>query len=241
MQTQAEAAVVELVAANRILANEGVVDAFGHVSVRDPGDAGRFLMSRSRSPELVGAADVMAFDLEGRALDGDRRPAYVERFIHAGIYAARPDVRSVVHSHADDVIPFTISREPLVPVLHSAGSMGAHIPVWDIRERFGDRTNLLVSNLEQGRDLARRLGAERVVLMRGHGFAAVGGSLYEAVKTTLFLPRNARILALARAFGGEVVTLSDGEVEALSAMPAESSRRAWEYWCAKAGVTGGDA
>lgn len=240
LESQPNAAVDELVAANRILAHEGVVDAFGHVSARHPADANRFLMARSRSPELVRAGDIMTFDLEGRAL-GDDRPSYIERFIHAGIYAARPDVISIVHSHADDVIPFTISREPLVPVLHSAASMGSRIPLWDIRERFGDRTNLLVSTLEQGRDLARRLGAERVVLMRGHGFAAVGGSIFEAVKTALFLPRNAHILALARAFGGEVFTLSEGEVAALSSIPADasSSRRAWEYWCAKAGIADG--
>jgi HCOMODA/2-hydroxy-3-carboxy-muconic semialdehyde decarboxylase len=233
------AVVDELVAANRILAHEDVVDAFGHVSARHPADPAVFLLSRSRSPELVDAEDIMLYDQSGRVLHDDGRPSYIERFIHAAIYAARPDVGAIVHSHADDVIPFAITTEPLVPVLHSAAAMGTRIATWDIRERFGDRTNLLVSTIEQGRDLAARLGADRVVLMRGHGFAAAGRSLFEAVKIALFLPRNARILTLARAFRKDVVALSEGEVEALSSMPSEgaSSRRAWEYWCAKAGVT----
>ncbi|HXP92053.1 MAG TPA: class II aldolase/adducin family protein [Candidatus Binatia bacterium] len=233
------AAVDELVAANRILANENVVDAFGHVSVRHPSDPAQFLLSRSRSPELVTSDDIMLYDLEGRPLHDDGRPSYIERFIHAGIYTARPDVFGVVHSHAEDVIPFGITTEPLVPVFHGAASMGSRIATWDIRERFGDRTNLLVSNMDHGHDLAKRLGAEHVVLMRGHGFAAAGHSLYEAVKIALYLPRNAKILTLARAFRKDVVTLSEGEIDALSSIAddAAPSRRAWEYWCAKAGIT----
>ena len=233
------AAVDELVAANRILAHEDVVDAFGHVSVRHPGDPSQFLLSRSRSPELVSDDDIMLYDLEGRPLHDDGRPSYLERFIHAGIYAARPDVFGVVHSHAEDVIPFGITGEPLVPVFHGAASMGSRIRTWDIRERFGDRTNLLVSNMDHGRDLARRLGSDQVVLMRGHGFAATGRSLYGVVKTALYLPRNARILTLARAFRKDIVTLSEGEIEALSSLDGDSApaRRAWEYWCSKAGIT----
>lgn len=224
----------ELVAANRILAAQGVLDAFGHVSARDPEDPARFLLARSRSPELVTADDLMTFTLDGAPAGGDARGAYVERFIHAAIYERRPDVLAVVHSHAEDVIPFSVTGEPLRPVLHTAAAMGARVPVWDIRERFGDRTNLLVSDREQGRDLAARLGDARVVLMRGHGFAAAGRSLYEAVKIAIYLPRNARALATALRFG-DVVTLSDGEVEALSALGAgaPSSQRAWEYWCSK--------
>jgi HCOMODA/2-hydroxy-3-carboxy-muconic semialdehyde decarboxylase len=231
--------VADLVTANHILYDQRVVDAFGHVSVRHPSDSAQFLLSRSRSPELVSADDIVLYDLDGRPLHDDGRPSYIERFIHAGIYAARPDVRGVVHSHAEDTIPFGITTEPLVPVFHGAASMGNRIPTWDIRERFGDRTNLLVSNMDQGRALAQRLGSERVVLMRGHGFAAAGRSLYEVVKTALYLPTNARILTLARAFRKDVVTLSEGEIEALSSIAddAAPSRRAWEYWCSQAGIT----
>jgi ribulose-5-phosphate 4-epimerase/fuculose-1-phosphate aldolase len=226
----------ELVAANRILANAGVVDAFGHVSARDPNDPTRFLMSRSLSPELVTAADIRTLRLDGTPVE--EHSPYLERFIHAAIYAARPDVAAVVHSHADEVVPYSISRTPLRPVLHTAASMGATIPVWDIRDRFGADTNLLVTNIEQGRDLAERLGNERVVLMRGHGFAAAGRSLFEAVKIALYLPRNAQILSTALTIGDDAIALSDGEIEAASsfAPDAPSSRRAWEYWCSKAGI-----
>jgi ribulose-5-phosphate 4-epimerase/fuculose-1-phosphate aldolase len=135
-------------------------------------------------------------------------------------------------------VPFSISRTPLQPVLHTAAPMGAKIPVWDIRDEFGSHTNLLVTNIEQGRDLARRLGDARVVLMRGHGFAAAGRSLFEAVKIALYLPRNAQILATALAIGDDAIVLSEGEIEALGSIApdAPSSRRAWEYWCAKAGI-----
>ena len=232
--------IAELVAGNRILANLNVVDAYGHVSARHPDNPQHFLLSRSRSPELVQADDIMEFDLNGDPVD-DARPAYLERFIHAGIYAARPEVSSVVHSHADDVLPFTITKQPLVPVLHSAADIGAHLPLWDIREKFGDHTNLLVSNIAQGRDLAKRLGSERVVLMRGHGFAAAAGSIYEAVKIAAFMPTNARILTTALRFG-DPVALSDGEIEAMTSMDPHSpaARRAWVFWCYKAGIADTD-
>ncbi len=233
----------ELVAANRILANAGVVDAFGHVSVRHPDDPERFLLSRSRSPELVEAADIFEFRLDGSAVSISGEAPYIERFIHAAIYAARPDIVATVHSHADEVVPFSISKTPLRPVLHTAASIGARIPVWDIREQFGANTNMLVTTIEHGRDLAARLGDERVVLMRGHGFAATGRSIYEAVKTALYLPRNANILATALALDEEVVPLSAGEIEAVCAIGpgAASSRRAWEYWCSKAGIAAAPA
>jgi ribulose-5-phosphate 4-epimerase/fuculose-1-phosphate aldolase len=228
----------ELVAANRILAAAGVLDAFGHVSARHPLDPGRFLMSRSRSPELVTATDVRELRLDGSLVEPDGYAPYIERFIHAGIYSARPDISAVVHSHADDVVAFSISRTPLRPVLHTAAAMGATVPVWDIRDGFGAETNLLVTTLEQGHDLARRLGDARVALMRGHGFAAAGRSLFEAVKIALYLPRNARILSTALALGDDPIGLSEGEIHALSAIDAAapSSRRAWDYWCAKAGL-----
>ena len=152
-----EKALRDVVIANRILAHEGVVDAYGHVSVRHPLDPRRYLLSRSRAPELVERGDIVEFDLEGKSVGGDTRAPCLERFIHGAIYETRPDVQAVVHAHAEAVLPFTISATPLRPVVHMASFIGARIPVWDIRDNFGD-TNLLVVNMAQGRDLARGLG-----------------------------------------------------------------------------------
>src|SRR6266704_1529229 len=193
--TDVKAAIRDLVVANRILANEDVVDAYGHVSMRHPAHAARYLLARSLSPELVERDDIMEFELDGTPV-GDSRQPYLERFIHGAIYEARPDVQAVVHAHAEAVLPFTISTTPLRPVVHMASFIGARIPVWDIRDSFGD-TNLLVVNMAQGRDLARGLGAERVVLMRGHGFAAAARSLPEAIRMSVYLPLNARVLTEA--------------------------------------------
>jgi ribulose-5-phosphate 4-epimerase/fuculose-1-phosphate aldolase len=212
-----------------------VVDAYGHVSVRHPLDPGRYLLSRSRAPELVERSDVIEFDLEGKAVSGDGRPPYLERFIHGAIYEARPDVQAVVHAHAEAVLPFTISTVPLRPVVHMASFIGARLPVWDIRDNFGD-TNLLVVNMTQGRDLAGRLGAERVVLMRGHGFTAAARSLQEAIRMSVYMPLNARVLADALRLG-EVTYLSRGEIDAHASMKPDdpSMYRAWEYWAVRAG------
>jgi len=230
-----ENAMREVVIANRILANERVVDAYGHVSVRHPLDPTRYLLSRSRAPELVERGDVIEFDLEGKAVSGDARPPYLERFIHGAIYETRPDVQAVVHAHADAVLPFTVSTVPLRPVVHMASFIGARLPVWDIRDRFGD-TNLLVVNMAQGRDLAGSLGAERVVLMRGHGFTAAARSLQEVIRMAVYLPLNARVLAEALRLG-EVKYLSRGEIDAHASMkPGDPSMyRAWEYWAVRGG------
>lgn len=234
-QDSLEQAIRHVVVANRILANERVVDAYGHVSVRHPLDPGRYLLSRSRAPELVERGDVIEFDLDGKAVSGDARPPYLERFIHGAIYEARPDVQAVVHAHAEAVLPFTISTVPLRPVVHMASFIGARLPVWDIRDNFGD-TNLLVVNMTQGRDLARGLGAERVVLMRGHGFTVAARSLQEAIRMAVYMPLNARVLADALRLG-EVKYLSRGEIDAHAAMKPDdpSMYRAWEYWAVRAG------
>jgi ribulose-5-phosphate 4-epimerase/fuculose-1-phosphate aldolase len=230
-----EKALRDVVIANRILAHEGVVDAYGHVSVRHPLDPTRYLLSRSRAPELVERGDIVEFDLEGKAVSGDTRAPYLERFIHGAIYEARPDVQAVVHAHAEAVLPFTISATPLRPVVHMASFIGARLPVWDIRDNFGD-TNLLVVNMAQGRDLARGLGGERVALMRGHGFVAAGRSLPEAVRIGVYMPVNARVLLDALRLG-EVKALSRGEIEAHASMKPDDPAmwRAWEYWAVRAG------
>ena len=229
-----EKALRDVVIANRILAHEGVVDAYGHVSVRHPLDPARYLLSRSRAPELVERGDIVEFDLEGKSVGGDTRAPYLERFIHGAIYEARPDVQAVVHAHAEAVLPFTISATPLRPVVHMASFIGARIPVWDIRDNFGD-TNLLVVNTAQGRDLARGLGGERVALMRGHGFVAAGRSLPEAVRIGVYMPVNARVLLDALRLG-EVKALSRGEIEAHASMKPDDPAmwRAWEYWAVRA-------
>jgi ribulose-5-phosphate 4-epimerase/fuculose-1-phosphate aldolase len=226
----------ELVIANRILAKEDVVDAYGHVSVRNPEDPQRFFMAHMLTPpEVVEHGDLIEFTLDGQAIS-DRRQPSIERFIHAGIYEARPDVNAVVHAHAEDSLPFGISEVPLRPVIHSGSFIGRHVTVWDIADKFGD-TNLLVSNTSQGRDLAQCLAKNNVVLMRGHGFAAASRSLIEVVRMSVYLPRNARV-QLAAMQMGKYKPLSDGEIATRSAgyKPYTAQTwRAWEYWARRAG------
>ncbi|PYN01154.1 MAG: class II aldolase family protein [Candidatus Rokuibacteriota bacterium] len=233
--TDVKAAIRDLVVANRILANEDVVDAYGHVSMRHPAHAARYLLARSLSPELVERDDIMEFELDGTPV-GDSRQPYLERFIHGAIYEARPDVHAVVHAHAEAVLPFTITTTPLQPVIHSGSFMGAHVSVWDIRDNFGD-TNLLVANMAQGRDLARCLGGDNVALMRGHGFAVAARSLIEVVRMSVYVPRNARALLAATGLG-PVTALSPGEIAARAAgyqPQSPETWRAWEYWARRAG------
>jgi len=231
--------ITELVIANRILANEDVVDAYGHVSVRNPEAPERFFLAHSKSPALIEAADIVEHSLDGEALRQEARPLYLERFIHAAIYEARPEVMAVVHAHAEDVLPFSITRARLRPVIHSGAFIGAEVPVWDIAVRFGDRTNLLVTNLDQGRDLARTLAGHSVALMRGHGFAAAARSLIDVVRMSVYLPRNARVQQKAMQLG-ELKPLSVGEINARAAGPgykpqSPETQRAWQYWAQRAG------
>lgn len=220
----------ELVVANRILAHEGILDAFGHVSVRHPEEAGHYLIARSLGPELVTEADLQRFTLDGQQVDGDPRPAYAERAIHGAIYEARPDVLAVCHNHAPSVLPYGVTDFPLRPIFHMASLIGADVPVWDVADRFGD-TDMLVRTIEQGRSLARTLGDRRVALMRGHGSVVAGRTLREVVMTAVYLEQNARLQMQAAALG-DVRYLSRGEIERASAMLLGSlaSERAWETW-----------
>ena len=236
--TDLERALADVVIANRILAHEGIVDAYGHVSVRHPRDPKRYLLARSLSPEMVQQADIMEFHLDGTPAGGDSRQPYLERFIHGAVYEARPEVLAVVHAHAEDVLPFGITSTPLRPVIHSGSFMGAEVPVWDIRDRFGD-TNLLVTNMPQGRDLAARLAGNNVALMRGHGFVAAARSLIEVVRMSVYVPRNARVQMAAMRLG-EVKPLSRGEIDARNAgykPHSPETWRAWEYWATRAGCS----
>ena len=225
-----------LVIGNRILAHEGVVDAFGHISVRHPDNPERFLMSRSRSPELVSFDDLMEFTLDGEPVDARGRTAYSERYIHAAILEARPDVNSVVHNHAYEVIPFGVTGVRLRPMFHTAARMGAEVPVWDIRDKWGD-THLLVVNMDHGRDLARTLADNSVVLMRGHGCTVVGDSIRHAVGTAIYTQINARLQMQAMQMG-DITYLSQGEIDIMAPFTAKAAlgrERAWEYWRRRAG------
>jgi HCOMODA/2-hydroxy-3-carboxy-muconic semialdehyde decarboxylase len=228
----------DLVIANRVLALENVVDAYGHVSVRHPERPDRFLLSRSRSPQLVSAADILEFTLDGKVVGDDNRSPYLERFIHAAIYEMRPEVNAVVHAHAEDILPFSISKTTrLQAVVGSGSNLGHEVPVWDIREKFGDATNLLVMNIDHGRDLARQLAGNTVCLMRGHGFAAAQASLPEVVQMSVYLPRNARVQMAAMRMG-EINPLSFNEIEVKRSSHSRASPeswRAWEYWAHRAG------
>lgn len=225
-----------LVAANRILAREGVVDAFGHVSVRHPENAGRYVMSRSRAPELVEYSDLMEFEQDGTPVDGRGRTPYGERMIHGAIYEARPDVGAVVHHHAYSVIPFSVTSTPLIALTHTASVIGAEVPVWDIREAFGD-TDMLVRTMQMGRDLARTLAENTCLLMRGHGAVVTGRSVPEAVLSSVYLQINATVLAQTLALG-DPVELSARELELARATQFSplAADRAWEYFCRRAGI-----
>ena len=225
-----------LLAANRILANENIVDAFGHVSVRDPRNPTQFVMSRSRSPALVELEDLMEFDLDGVPLDQRGRTPYGERMIHAAIYAARPEINSVVHNHAYAVLPFTVTDVALKPVVHAAAIIGAEIPVWDIRNEYGD-TDMLVRRIEQGRSLAETLGDNTCLLMRGHGAVVTGTDIPRAVLTAIYLQVNAQVLLQARQLG-EPALLNEAEVAAATASQFSDLAlpRAWEYYCQRAGI-----
>jgi ribulose-5-phosphate 4-epimerase/fuculose-1-phosphate aldolase len=227
----------ELVIANRILAREGVVDAFGHVSVRHPDNPERFLMSRSRAPELITLDDLIEFKLDGEAIDLRDRTPYGERFIHGAVLEARPDINSVIHNHAYELIPFGNTNTPLLPMMHTCGVIGADINFWDIRDQFGE-TDHLVVNMEQGRDLAKTLGDRRVTLMKRHGCVVAGSNIKEAVNIAVYLQVNAKIQLQAIAMGGAIDNLTPGEVDLCTQRQFSplGMDRAWEYWSLRAGA-----
>ncbi len=229
-----DAALVEdLVAANRILSDLGVLDGFGHVSVRHDKDPNRFLMSRSMAPALVRSGDILEYDLDGNAVDAKGQALFLERFIHAAILRARPDVRAVVHSHSPGVIPFSVSKAPLRPIYHMSSFLGAGAPVFEIRDTAGNGSNLLIGTLPLGEALAKSLAANAVVLMRGHGSVAVGGSIPEVVFRAYYTEMNARLQAEAMRMG-EVTYLTPEEAAAASRTNASVLARPWDLWKRKA-------
>lgn len=224
----------ELAVANRILYNEGVVDGFGHVSVRDARKPDRFLLARSMAPALVTPKDIMQFDLAGVPVDPRGRQPYLERFIHGSIYKARPDVMAVVHSHSPNIIPFGVTPQKLRPVFHMSGFLGDDVPVWDIHD-FSGETDMLVVNVAQGDDLARALGNNLVALMRGHGSVAVGQSLQHAVYRAVYAEINARLQSEALKLG-PVKYLTPGEARRTRETQDKVLGRAYELWARKAGA-----
>jgi ribulose-5-phosphate 4-epimerase/fuculose-1-phosphate aldolase len=226
----------QLVVANRILAREGVLDIFGHVSVRHPERPDRYLLACSRSPELVQEKDILEFDLDSNPIDDQGQTLYSERPIHGCIYRARPDVMAVCHNHAHSLLPFGVTGRPLKPVFHVGAAIGREVPVWEIRDEFGDSTNLLVTDNDRGCSLARALGPGSTCLMRGHGSVVASQDLRSTVYVAITLMQNAAILSEALKMG-EVNYLSPGEVRELGprVLAPRSLDRAWEYWCQRAG------
>ncbi len=222
----------DLALANRVLAAHGVVDAMGHVSVRDPHDPDQFLISRSLAPEMVAERDIQRFTLDGEEVTGDTRPAYAERAIHAAVYRARPDVLSVCHNHAPSIIPFAATGVPLRPIFHMAALLGTDVPIWDPQPDFGD-TDMLVRSREQGDSLARTLGPRAVALMRGHGSVVAGPSLREVVLCAVYMEQNARMEAPALGLSRDVRFLTDGEIERASRDMCKIplvQERTWGAW-----------
>jgi HCOMODA/2-hydroxy-3-carboxy-muconic semialdehyde decarboxylase len=228
----APALVQDLVTANHILFHQGVVDAFGHVSVRNDKRPDRFLLARSMAPALVTADDILEFTLDGATTDPRR--VYLERFLHAAIYRARPDVGAVVHSHSPAVVPFSVVKSaPLRPVSHMCGFLGGGPPVFEIRDCAGAASDLLIRSNALGDALAASLGSGTVVLMRGHGSAAVGPTLKLAVYRAIYTEVNARLLAESLRLG-PVEYLSDGEARETMAVNEGQVDRPWELWKAAA-------
>jgi HCOMODA/2-hydroxy-3-carboxy-muconic semialdehyde decarboxylase len=224
------AVIGELVVANRILSHQGVVDGFGHVSVRHDKSPDRFLLARSMAPALVSATDIMTFELDGSPVGSDNRTPYVERFIHGEIYRSRPDVIAVVHSHSPSVIPFgVVSGVPLRAIFHMAGFLHADTPIFEIRSVVGPASDLLIRDEKLGGALARSLGPGAVVLMRGHGATAVGESLRQAVFRAVYAEINARLQMEAMRLG-PVTYLSEGEAELSATNIAKHIDRAWDLW-----------
>jgi ribulose-5-phosphate 4-epimerase/fuculose-1-phosphate aldolase len=227
----------DLVLANHILVNEGVLDGFGHISVRDPANPAQFFIARSMAPALVTEADLVTCNLDGEVIAPAGGKTYVERFIHSEIYKARPDVMSVVHSHSPAVIPFGVTGARLRPICHMSGFLGATVPVYEIRHDAGETSDLLIRNQALGLALAQSLGAATVALMRGHGSVTVGVSIKQAVFRAIYTENSAR-LQLEASRLGEINFLTDGEAQATSDMNDQHLDRPWQMWKRRAQAAG---
>lgn len=219
----------DLAAASRILADQGVFDAAGHVSMRHPLHAERFLMSRSLAPELVTADDIMEFTLDCEACEARERTGFIERFLHGEIYRARADVMAIAHGHSPSVIPFGLVDRPMRAMYHNAAFLAAGVPVFDIRDTFGV-TDIVISNADRAAALAETLGDKSAVLLRAHGFATVGPNLQAAVFRAFFTEVNARVQLQTVALGGSMAVLDAREGRLADAINLATHGRAWELW-----------
>ena len=221
--------VEDLVAASRILANQGVLDGYGHVTARSDKRRDHFIMSRSRAPALVTAADLMQLDADSEPMPNDERKGFIERYLHGEIYRTRADVMAIVHSHSTSVIPFGVTKTRLRPISHMGGFLWSGAPVWDIR-KVREENDLLVRDRALGKALASTLGDSSCVLMRGHGVTVVGGSIQEAVFRAVYTEMNARVQLQASVLEGPIQFLSDHEARAVDAANRGTLDRPWELW-----------
>jgi len=223
--------IVDLVAANHILAHNGVLDSFGHVSVRDPRNPHRYLQMQAIAPRDVTPADLITFDLDSNALNARGRPVYRERFIHGEIYKLRADVNAVVHSHSPGVIPFGVTEQPLRAIFHNGHFLGDGAPVWEIRKAAGEKNGMLVNTAALGQSLAQTLGSGSVVLMRGHGDAVAGPDLKTTVFRAIYTEVNARLQMQAIALGGPINYLNKYEQA-----KSQNVDRPWDTWRKQVGA-----
>jgi ribulose-5-phosphate 4-epimerase/fuculose-1-phosphate aldolase len=223
------AAIEDLVAANRILADQGVLDGYGHVTMRHPHAPDRYFLSRSKAPAIITAADIMEYDLDSSPVDQAGRLMYIERFIHGEIYKARPDVNAIVHSHSPTVIPFSVTTVKLRPICHMSAFLKQDVPNFEIRDCDG-KTDLLIRNAKHGSSLAKTLGANNVALMRGHGNVCVGPNIMTAVYRAIYTEVNARLQAQAIALGGPIKFLEPEECDLITGRKDTNFQRPWAMW-----------
>jgi ribulose-5-phosphate 4-epimerase/fuculose-1-phosphate aldolase len=223
------AAIEDLVAANRILADQGVLDGYGHVTMRHPHAPDRYFLSRSKAPAIITAADIMEYDLDSNPVDQAGRLMYIERFIHGEIFKARPDVNAIVHSHSPTVIPFTVTTVKLRPICHMSAFLKQDVPNFEIRDCDG-MTDLLIRNAKHGSGLAKTLAANNVALMRGHGNVCVGPNIMTAVYRAIYTEVNARLQAQAIALGGPIKFLEPEECDLITGRKDTNFQRPWAMW-----------
>ncbi len=223
------AALEDLAVGSRILADQGVFDAYGHISMRHPGHPERFLMSRSQAPALVQPGDIMEFGLDGEPCEALGRPVFLERFLHGEIYRARPDVMAVVHSHSTAVVPFSLVGTPMRAMYHNAAFLAEGVPVFDIRERFG-ATDMVISDRERGAALAETLADKGVALLRAHGLVVVGPNIQAVVARSIYTELSARMQLQATMLGGPIAALDEEEGRLADAVNLKTVGRTWELW-----------
>jgi ribulose-5-phosphate 4-epimerase/fuculose-1-phosphate aldolase len=231
MASESESIHASLATANRLLAHEGVLDAFGHVSIRHPDDPGRFFLARSLAPELVTADDVLEFDLNSQLIQPCSVALYSERVIHGGIYRARPDVNAICHHHAPSILPFCLAALKLRVVTQLGATIGTHVPMWDQRDEFG-ATNHLVVRDDEATSLAKCLGNASIVLMKRHGATVVGTDLRDLVFRCIYSCRDADLQLRGLTYGA-IDSFTDKEIELAAKFPDATLTRAWNYWCSR--------